>query len=348
MKKIILYLAIVISTSNCIAQENRSAEIKGIVEDTDIHEIYLTHIDSSLQFVDSCEIRNGKFSFRIQPDKPDIYELYYNNGYYRIPIALEPCCKMEITVHKNNKTTVDVQYGEEEKTMQQLMPSIEEYLIALNYTPTDGKNNFEEILNKGNQKLAAEITQHSQNLAAIYALSSMLEVEDDLFFKIYESSIDTTSYSHSYYFKTIQNSYHTRKSNILVGNNAFDFEAKTINGDKFILSQLREKYVVLNFWASWCKPCREKNKEIAEYLHLSENENLVLVSFNLDEDAKAWKEASKNDAITWLNVSNGKGFKGNNILTHYKISQLPCIFLISPKGVILKQNRPFNEIISHD
>lgn len=348
MKRFITSLIAIVAAFSLAAQNQ--AIITGSVKDADICKIYLTRIDSELLFIDSCQVVNGEFTMRTPVEKPDIYELYYNQGYTRVPIALEPGSNIGVVIaDKESKPTIEVINGDEEKLLLRFDTNLEQYSSAFADMAADKEGvDLKKIMDRENKKLTDVIKQNPQTLGSIYTLGSMLGVEDAEFFNIYETAINTTNYRHSHYFRKIEEEYNTRKSRYLVGKQASDFEAKTLDGKPFSLSQLRGKYVLLNFWASWCAPCRKKNGEIAHHLSAQSDNSFVLVSFNVDDEKKAWQNASQKDNITWINVSNGSGFSNNTVLENYKVSRLPSIFLINPQGVVVKQNLEFEEMITPD
>jgi len=123
-----------------------------------------------------------------------------------------------------------------------------------------------------------------------------------------------------------------------IGDNIQDFESKDINGNIVKLSDFKGKIILLDFWASWCAPCHLQNKNEFSYLHNKyKDQGLTIISYSLDIESaeKAWREASKNDNINWVNFTNLKGFN-DPITEQYSIHKIPNSFLINQNGVIVK------------
>ena len=120
------------------------------------------------------------------------------------------------------------------------------------------------------------------------------------------------------------------------------FQLPKSNGQLINLKHLRGKYILLDFWASWCGPCRAKNKELA-YVTTKLSGKLQLLSVSLDTSKQKWLEASLKDGITWLNVCDFKGFKSLAAQV-YNIGGLPKTFLLSPEGVILGNDLTLEQI----
>jgi peroxiredoxin len=125
------------------------------------------------------------------------------------------------------------------------------------------------------------------------------------------------------------------------GDNFIDFSAKTIEGKDFHLSQLKGKYILLDFWSAGCGPCRKMNKALANKYETLKDK-LELVSFSVDANQKYWKMATKQDNIQWTNVSDLKGNNGETYIK-YGITGIPCSFLINPEGKIIKKSLGFSE-----
>ena len=102
----------------------------------------------------------------------------------------------------------------------------------------------------------------------------------------------------------------------------------------FSLDSIKGKYVLLDFWASWCKPCREENPNIAKAYKLYRRRGLEIVSVSLDSSMHQWKTALDNDNLYWQNVSDLKDWK-SPVVDKYKITALPFNVLIDTTGKII-------------
>ena len=122
-----------------------------------------------------------------------------------------------------------------------------------------------------------------------------------------------------------------------IGQPFIDFVQNDTSGHPIRLSGYKGKYVFLDFWASWCAPCRAENPNILSAYNLYKNKNFTVLAVSLDEDLNKWKKAIEEDKMPWQEVSDLKGFK-NSVAKTYGISAIPCNFLIDPNGIIIAKN----------
>jgi peroxiredoxin len=124
-----------------------------------------------------------------------------------------------------------------------------------------------------------------------------------------------------------------------IGATAPDFTQNDVNGVPVKLSAFRGKYVLLDFWASWCGPCREENPNVVKVYNKFKDKNFTILSVSLDKaDARNnWLAAIRNDGLTWTQVSDLK-FWDNAAAQLYYITSIPSNFLIDPNGKIVARD----------
>jgi len=126
------------------------------------------------------------------------------------------------------------------------------------------------------------------------------------------------------------------QAGIKKGSYAPDFEITDPSGKKIKLSDLRGRMVLLDFWASWCLPCRMANPELVDLYHRYNEYGFEIFSISLDTKKEAWEKAIRNDGLVW--PFHGSDLKGwdNSIGKLYNVEAIPATFLIDENGLVLE------------
>lgn len=108
----------------------------------------------------------------------------------------------------------------------------------------------------------------------------------------------------------------------------------TVKGDSLTLESFKGKVIVLDFWASWCRPCREANKDLVKLYSKYQSKGLEIFSVSIDENAKDWRKAIARDRITWRQVNDPRGWDAQTAI-RWNIYQLPTTYLINKRGDVV-------------
>lgn len=149
-------------------------------------------------------------------------------------------------------------------------------------------------------------------------------------------------------FKRLINSFggstaKVKSSNVKLHAAAPDFSIKDLNGQAVTLSKYKGKYVLVDFWASWCPPCRKENPNVVAVYNSYKDKNFDILGVSLDEDKDKWKSAIKEDEISWTQTSELKGWK-SSIVDLYGIESIPSNVLIDPDGNVVGINLMGDEL----
>lgn len=170
----------------------------------------------------------------------------------------------------------------------------------------------------------------SANILNIYAIGWGKETTQALYEQL-SPEMKATSYGREI------NDYVALNKKLKVGDHYADFEQMNTEGKAVRLSQIKGKYILLDFWASWCGPCLEENPNLVKTYARFKDRGFAILGVSMDENKNQWLKAVTKDQLTWENVSDLRGDK-NKAALMYGISFIPNNFLIDQNGIIIASN----------
>ena len=207
-----------------------------------------------------------------------------------------------------------------------------------------GKINLEkEVIKKELNKLQQDLNQEYISLVktnpASYVSANILNIFKTTWgketvqplYQAFNEKIKNSSYGQSI------KSYLELNVNPKIGDRFIDFESKDINGKTVKLSEIKSKAVLLDFWAAWCFPCREENKNLVKTYSDYKKYGFEIFGVSGDAIREPWIEAMKEDKLIWTNVFDEMGMDSKPFLI-YGINGIPDNFLINSEGIIVERN----------
>jgi thiol-disulfide isomerase/thioredoxin len=195
--------------------------------------------------------------------------------------------------------------------------------IAIKNTGKTKEQNIAFIRKNPNSIISAEIL-------GIFASAWGKDTATSLY-KTLSPNVKNTSYGKNIF------EFITLNKNVMVGDKYVDFAEPDIEGKIVSLSDFKGKIVLLDFWASWCVPCREGNKELVRIYNEFKNNDFEILGVASDDKEKQWIEAVKQDSLIWQNVSDLKGDRNKAALI-YGVSYYPTNYLIDKNGTIVARD----------
>lgn len=305
-------------------------------------------------YSDTCVIKNKRFKFRIKASNSELYILSVikNDQDLWCRIFLQPgnariyindSLLKNVTV-KENKTALDFKrfekfiYSKSDHAYLSLkaenykkilkVDSIKAEILKEELIRIKGKVARNEILNVIKWIKSNPNSQINSNIIYDYLRKNIQDEElRKVFYKLPISNRRNAWAQELDYFL----------NRLAIGKIPPDFNQSDTSGNEIVLSKFLGKYILLDFWASWCRPCREATPELVKTYNKFRNKNFEIISIALDENRDKWIKALVQDAMIWVNVSDLKFWK-NEIAISYNITSIPFNILINEKGIIIAKN----------
>ncbi|MDR0866787.1 MAG: TlpA family protein disulfide reductase [Candidatus Symbiothrix sp.] len=200
------------------------------------------------------------------------------------------------------------------------------------------RERYAKLLDEHNQVISAFILKHSDSYVSLMALAQLAESGMEIkaterLYKNLSAELKKTELGNELGLQ-IASGVQTA-----IGSEAPDFTQNDPSGKPVSLSDFRGKYVLIDFWASWCGPCRNENPTVVRAYNQFKSKNFEILGVSLDNPnaKKAWTDAIKSDKLTWAQVSDLRGWK-NKAAILYGVKSIPQNFLLDPNGIIIGKN----------
>lgn len=125
--------------------------------------------------------------------------------------------------------------------------------------------------------------------------------------------------------------------NTLPGKKSPSITQLDLNGEPYSLSDLKGKYVLIDFWASWCPPCREENPKLVKTYAEFKDKDFEILGVSFDKEFDAWAKAVKDDNLTWKHISDLQGWN-SSAGQSYGVKAIPQNILVDPEGKVIARN----------
>lgn len=179
------------------------------------------------------------------------------------------------------------------------------------------------------------LAKHPNSVVSAFGTASLIDPNNDFAFADSMATVFSKTLPSSKYTTMLQNRLEPFKSTA-IGQTAPDIALPTPDGGTKKLSSLRGKYVLIDFWASWCTPCRKENPNVVRMYNAYKNKGAGFEIFgvSLDQSKDKWVQAIEKDGLTWPHVSDLQGWQ-SSAAQLYNVSAIPQTVLIDPQGKIV-------------
>jgi len=312
MKKIVLGFALFLGVAQTQAQDS-NLQLKGTVVDTVAQYVYLQKFHNKMfTTIDSVKVKDGSFSFKTKVKTPELYGLSVNTQSSPLYIFLE---KGPITVKLNPK----------------------KYYNNSVVEGSESQNLFETYRKSKEVEISKFITENPKSIVSAYVLYRNWS---------YRLSPEEITQNIALLDKSLQNTTYVKElkelvtvlNGLAVGKKAPDFTSNDPEGKPVrFYENLKGGYTLVDFWASWCGPCRKENPNIVAAYKEFHDKGFNIIGISLDKKKENWIKGIQDDNLTWTHVSDLL-FWNSAVAKLYGVRAIPGNYLVDSKGIIVAKN----------
>jgi peroxiredoxin len=354
IRHIICLLALLATFSACV--QNADFTISGEIKNAgDIKKVYLLEAGTTkVEISDSASLdEQGKFQFKHFTPYANLYKLRIGGFFFDLIAANGD--KIEFNTDLADEKHIYTVKGSENSQKIQEFNKLSSFYGDKN-TQLDEQYQAEAATVKDSEALSKKYLSLYLNNVSEYsnALINFKEKNEASLASFYAMvSLDSSRYEQqmiAYAEKLKEKKYFVDNPGVQafigrmmaakpvsIGQKAPQFVINGFDNKPIKLSDYKGKYVMLDFWASWCAPCRQENPNIVKQYNIYKDKGLNILGISLDEDRDLWKKAIEDDDLTWKHASELKSFEGGTP-SLYRVNAIPANFIIDPQGIIVAKN----------
>jgi peroxiredoxin len=345
------FLVLLLSFFSVTAQ--KGFQITGNISNTKPNMLVFLMNGTDGKTVATDTVRDGKFILKGIIAEPDIFQLGFVGYKEALDIFLFND-QVNITADFNNMSAAAITGSSVETDYQQFKASFNPIRERLNYlvqqiNPEKNRYKRDSLIVLYEQakgtvlqeatKFAKEKTASPVSSFVLFAISPLLNGTEDLErrYNALEPAAKKGSFA-----RMIEQTIAEANIN-KIGTEALEFSQKDTLGKLVSLKSFRGKYVLIDFWASWCGPCRAENPNLVNAFNKYSNKNFTVLGVSLDDNKASWMNAIRKDKLAWTQVSDLQSWN-NKVAQLYKIQSIPANYLLDPAGKIIAKDLRGNEL----
>ena len=309
-----------------ISAQNKITITGSVRNNQNLKEVVLYDVVTGKPIATDSIKPSGNFNINAGIPAINIYKLGIGlSGAYFVMLIIKPGDNLKLNIDLNDLQNPEIEGSPDSKLIFNTIKDVKKYDQDIaDYTKKMQEEKKNYLLNT--------LNTHSSSLAVLFFTDQLDVVQNmDLLEKLDKDL--TKEYGDNAFVADL-----TKKisdSKILPqGNIAPDINMPAVDGTMIRLSSLKGKYVLVDFWASWCGPCRMNNPDLVKLYAKYHSKNFEIYGVSLDKTKDAWVKAIENDKLSWINVSDLK-YWDSEVVHKYGISGIPFSVLLDPDGKVI-------------